>query len=215
MPSCANVTGSDTSVCCDHTPGCCDTGEGRFELLPSNPQPFAVWDETESRFVKVSSTTTSTSTTSATSSTSATGSETTLPPTQATTNGSLPPQPSNQDPDQDSNQPESPGLSVGVQAGIGVGVSIVGILLGVIAWLLWKLYQSKKATNHHHQPGPQDGYHYETQEYPPTASESLYMESVPQEMFTPPSELYTDPPYSELYGSSKAVEAPGRVSMYR
>jgi hypothetical protein len=42
------------------------------------------------------------------------------------------------------------------------------------------------------------------------------MESVPQEMFSPPSELYTEPPSSELYGSSKPVEAPpGGNGMYK
>jgi hypothetical protein len=109
-----------------------------------------------------------------------------------------------------------------VQAGIGVGVSVCGILLGVIAWLLWKLYQSKKERGGAADPGPPDGYYYDThqQEYPPVGGgqghESLYMESVPQEMFSPPSELYTEPPSSELYGSSKPVEAPpGGNGMYK
>jgi hypothetical protein len=107
-----------------------------------------------------------------------------------------------------------------VQAGIGVGVSVCGILLAVIAWLLWKLYQSKKAARADPGPPPPDGYYYETpqqqQQYPPTAHESsLYMDSVPREMFSPPSELYTEPPYSELYGSSKPVEAPGGNGMYK
>jgi hypothetical protein len=38
-------------------------------------------------------------------------------------------------------------LSTAAKAGIGVGVAVGVILLSVIAYLLWRLHQSKKAAN--------------------------------------------------------------------
>ncbi|KAL2192630.1 hypothetical protein P885DRAFT_72830 [Corynascus similis CBS 632.67] len=148
--SCGNVTGRDTSFCCDHTVDCCDTGIGRFELLPSNPEAWATWDNTKSQFIVVkpltaasTSTTASTATpifTSAagTASTASTVTKTSAPPPAQATPGS-------------SGQAESSGLSTAVQAGIGVGVSVSAILLGLIAYLLWKLRTAPTASTDHRQ----------------------------------------------------------------
>jgi hypothetical protein len=43
-----------------------------------------------------------------------------------------------------SQDPHPSGLSTAAQAGIGVGISVSAILLGLIAWLLWKLYRNNK-----------------------------------------------------------------------
>ncbi|KXX81091.1 hypothetical protein MMYC01_202798 [Madurella mycetomatis] len=52
--SCANVTGTDTSYCCgEHPDSCCDSGVGRFDALPSEPEVWAIWDMSLSRFVVV------------------------------------------------------------------------------------------------------------------------------------------------------------------
>lgn len=84
---------------------------------------------------------------------------------------------------------------------------------------MWKLYQSKKAGGASANLGPQQyGHHYEPEtpqqyEYPAPAP-AYPGQVVPHEVYTPPSELYTEPPYSELAGSQKPVEAPG-VTIYR
>ncbi|KAK4153600.1 hypothetical protein C8A00DRAFT_15215 [Chaetomidium leptoderma] len=202
--SCANVTGRDTSFCCGNTNGCCDRGIERFELLPSNPEPFAIWNETISQYVAVTATTASTSTTASatTSTTATTTASTTSSPSSSATSLALPP---GQTQPPESDRAESSGLSVAAQAGIGVGVSLCGILLGVIAYLLWKLYQNKRGANPEDNPR-----HYGDKQYPAPQCSG----QVPQEMFADPAEMYGDSPYVELDGPQKPIEM-AAGAMYR
>lgn len=51
------------SFCCDHDANCCNSGLGRFNLLPSNPTTSATWDVQLTRFVVLSPKSTITPTT--------------------------------------------------------------------------------------------------------------------------------------------------------
>ncbi|KXX74638.1 hypothetical protein MMYC01_208524 [Madurella mycetomatis] len=127
--SCANVTGTDTSYCCDgHRAFCCDEGVARFEVFPSSPEVFATFDAEVSQFVVIQRTTSSsalstptTTTTSAAALTSTSQSSNPTPDSSAQT------------------QPAPPALSTGAQAGIGVGAGILAVALAVVAFLLLKL----------------------------------------------------------------------------
>lgn len=130
--SCANVTGTDTSYCCDgHRAFCCDEGVARFEVFPSEPEVFATFDAGLSQFVIIQRTTSSSS------------SSTFSTPTTATTSAAAQTStPENSDPTSGSSaqtQPAPPALSIGAQAGIGVGAGILAIALAAIAFLLFKL----------------------------------------------------------------------------
>lgn len=138
--SCANVTRTDTSYCCDgRTANCCDTGVARFDVLPSNPQVSATWNAKSSRFAVVLTTTSSTPTLTL---------PTTSGFTDATTNT---PNPSPTFPNQSPDPPGLPqtttqGLSTAAQVGIGVGAAAVGaMLMAAVVWLLWRRRKSKTA----------------------------------------------------------------------
>ncbi|KAL7934403.1 hypothetical protein V8C35DRAFT_302496 [Trichoderma chlorosporum] len=119
--SCSNVTNSDTSYCCDHTNGCCDSGAGRFNVLPQNPQAWATWNNEASVYKVVGTVFTGTP-----SKATSTG------PATTTTQSA----PTNSSPSQDD---QSSGLSAGAKAGIGVGVAVGVILIAIVAFLVWKL----------------------------------------------------------------------------
>ncbi|UKZ56948.1 hypothetical protein TrVGV298_010795 [Trichoderma virens] len=135
--SCSNVTNTDTSYCCDHTNGCCDTGAGRFNILPKNPQVWATWNNEASVYKVVGTVYTSSPSTTSKVPTKATS---TAPATTTTTSAA----PTNSSPSQSD---QSSGLSTGAKAGIGVGVAVGVILLAVIAFLAWKLRQRKASTH--------------------------------------------------------------------
>ncbi|KAL7811306.1 hypothetical protein V8C26DRAFT_408699 [Trichoderma gracile] len=131
--SCSNVTNADNSFCCDHTNGCCDSGAGRFNVLPKEASVWATWNVEASSYRVVGTVYTGnpTSTSSAATNTrSTTGSGTT------TTSSA----PTNTNPS-DSDKPS--GLSNGAKIGIGVGVGVGVVLLAAIAFLVWKLRQRK------------------------------------------------------------------------
>ncbi|PTB64867.1 hypothetical protein BBK36DRAFT_1170536 [Trichoderma citrinoviride] len=133
--SCSNVTNADNSFCCDHTNGCCDSGAGRFNVLPRDPDVFATWNNEASSYRVVGTVYTGnpTSTSSAPAKTTST--------TAATTTSSAP---TNTSPPNDSDQ--SSGLSNGAKIGIGVGVGVGVVLLAAIAFLVWKLRQRKASS---------------------------------------------------------------------
>ena len=195
--SCGNVTNTDTSFCCDHTANCCNTGNGRFELLPSNPEPWATWDNTKSQFIVVkplsTATTTSTSTTAntptptSTSARSSTTTTTSSPPPAQTAPGAI-----------TSDQAQSTGLSTGAQAGIGVGVSVSAVLLGVIAYLLWKLYQNQKGAKQPENQGQDTNQQYPTSPY--------HGQVTQPEMYAYPGELSAERPPMELGGIPRPQE---------
>ncbi|EAQ92022.1 hypothetical protein CHGG_00257 [Chaetomium globosum CBS 148.51] len=146
--SCSNVTNTDTSFCCDgHRAFCCDDGVARFNVLPSNPQAWATWDNSASHFVVVQDLkTTSTGSLPAATGTSTTPSTT---PPAATTDSdqtqSAPTSPTATDTSTPSESPQSTTLPIAAQAGIGVGIGALAIALAAVAYLLWKLRRSKKA----------------------------------------------------------------------
>lgn len=119
----------------------------RFNVLPSNPQAWATWDNSASHFVVVQDLkTTSTGSLPAATGTSTTPSTT---PPAATTDSdqtqSAPTSPTATDTSTPSESPQSTTLPIAAQAGIGVGIGALAIALAAVAYLLWKLRRSKKA----------------------------------------------------------------------
>lgn len=134
MVSCSNVTDSDTSYCCATEAGCCDSGVGRFELLPSNPRVTATWNSASFRFAAVetssSSATSQAFTSSATPrvlSSSTTASTFTLEPSDQLAELSTPPSV----------------LPASAKAGIGVGIGLAGVNFAGLAYILWKFNKLK------------------------------------------------------------------------
>ena len=158
LVSCSNVTGSDTSYCCDGPAFafCCDKGVARFDVLPSKPQVLARWDAKATQFVAVSQTVTATTSSYTSSTTSrATSSATTNPPVAATLSSSA----SQTAPPESTTIAQPPSLSTAAQAGIGVGAAFLALALAAVAYLLFKL-RNKKAQlarlqqeQHQHQGG--------------------------------------------------------------
>jgi hypothetical protein len=80
---------------------------------------------------------------------------------------------------------QSSGLSTGAQVGIGVGVSVGAILLGIIAYLLWKLQRHKNHQGRGAGPSQKPGPWGEDHQYPTT----LYPGQFPQPGYSEPQEL--------------------------
>lgn len=133
MVSCSNVTDSDTSYCCATEAGCCDSGVGRFELLPSNPRVTATWNSASFRFVAVATSSSSATSQAFTSSatpgvlSSSTASTSTLEPSDQLTESSTPPSV----------------LPASAKAGIGVGIGLAGVNFAGLAYILWKFNKLK------------------------------------------------------------------------
>jgi hypothetical protein len=158
--SCSNVTGSSTSYCCDHSEDCCDTGTGRFSVLPENPREWAVYNRASRRFVVVGTTydgneSTSSQRTSSTATTIRSETQSIQPESssaivQTTGTTSQPTTSTSTEPDPDSatsTAPPSkprPGLSTAGIAGIAVGVGIAFIALLVAAYLVGRRHRRKK-----------------------------------------------------------------------
>ncbi|KAL6856717.1 hypothetical protein J3F83DRAFT_751584 [Trichoderma novae-zelandiae] len=132
--SCSNVTNADNSFCCDHTNGCCNSGAGRFNVLPKNPQVWATWNNEASSYRVVGTVYTGNPT--STSRGSAKTKATTAPATTTTTSSA----PTNTNPGESD---QSSGLSNGAKAGIGVGAGVGAILVAAVAFLVWKLRQRR------------------------------------------------------------------------
>lgn len=127
--SCQNVTNSPADYCCDHTNGCCDSGVGRFQILPSSAVTSAVWISSATAFSDLSR---STGTSTETGTRSRT--HTTFPATKTAAASST-----------NTPQSSSGGLSTGAQAGIGVGAAVGALLvLGAIGFFFWRRRQSSR-----------------------------------------------------------------------
>ncbi|KZL63533.1 hypothetical protein CI238_02888 [Colletotrichum incanum] len=155
--SCSNVTGIGTSYCCDHAVNCCDSGVGRFDVLPVEPEVWATWNRESSRFVVILQTSskslTSTSILPSTISSietlaSASPTPTVMVPTISlptggkaqTSTGPMPKPTSSQDDAQEGSE-----LSTAAKAGIGVGTGAGALLIAAVAFLLLKVRNNKKA----------------------------------------------------------------------
>ncbi|RYP72589.1 hypothetical protein DL771_004084 [Monosporascus sp. 5C6A] len=151
LVSCSNVTNDATSYCCDHTGRCCDSGVGRFTVLPAIPTTTATWDRLLTRFVAIatpssSATSQSTSTTSQSTTTTSQSTTTTssssgeTSPSSTTSSTSVAPNAPSQSP-----LATSTTLSTGAQAGIGIGAGVGAILIAALIYVLWKLRKTEKA----------------------------------------------------------------------
>ncbi|KAH7121619.1 hypothetical protein EDB81DRAFT_872894 [Dactylonectria macrodidyma] len=146
--SCSNVTDSDTSYCCDHNAGCCNSGVGRFNVLPAEPEIWATWDQEASQYAvigtlfdsKPTSSIAPTTTSDVSSTSSATSTLTTTTPETSTPVPTY----SGQAASRSSEVPR--GASPGAKAGIGAGAGIGAILIVAVAYLLSKTGKSRWAT---------------------------------------------------------------------
>lgn len=132
MISCSNVTNADNSFCCDHTNGCCDSGAGRFNVLPKEAEVWATWNVEASSYRVVGTVYTGNPTSTSSAPTRSSTSTGTTTATSATPTGTAP-----------NDSDKSSGLSNGAKIGIGVGVGVGVVLLAAIAFLAWKLRQRK------------------------------------------------------------------------
>ncbi|CAH0027555.1 unnamed protein product [Clonostachys rhizophaga] len=114
--SCTNSTKKENSYCCDFDPGCCDSSRV-FDLLPEKPTIYAVWDDSQKRFVSVGASSTATTT------------------SHAPTNTSSPV----------GDSEHTWGLSVGAKAGIGVGAAVLALLVAAVGYLFWKIHRKPAA----------------------------------------------------------------------
>lgn len=146
MISCANVTDADTSYCCDHMPNCCNSGVGRFNVLPPEPDIWARWnrDSEEYSVVGTMFEDTATTTSSQPRPTTSRAPATTTNESQTTASQIPEPKESIDDPNE-----EEESLSTGAMAGIGVGAAIGVLLVVAVSFLLWKLRRQKKAQSSH------------------------------------------------------------------
>ncbi|ETS75657.1 hypothetical protein PFICI_12601 [Pestalotiopsis fici W106-1] len=142
--SCSNVTGTDTSYCCDHTSFCCDTGVSRFTVLPSNPTTSATWNPSSSIYVVVASKSSSTTSTTSTGSTTTTTTGTSQGETTPSSSGSNSSSTAETSGTGAAVASGSTGLSSGAAAGIGVGGGVAVIIIACIAFFLIRSHRKRK-----------------------------------------------------------------------
>lgn len=133
--SCSNVTDTDTSYCCDHTVDCCDTGVGRFRVLPSDPDVWARFDTKEETYRVVGTMFTGNPTSSETE-TIATSTATTT--SSGTTTEADPANETSSNASDEQGNETSNGLSTGAKAGIGVGAGLAVLLVLALAVFCWR-----------------------------------------------------------------------------
>jgi hypothetical protein len=152
--SCNNVTKDHVSYCCDHgIANCCDSGDGRFDVLPYPTSLIATWNPAASRFSPLhsSSTSTTTSHSSPASLISTTSATTTMASLMTSSAPTTPEASSSAVPDSLSN---GPGLSKGAQVGIGLGV-VGGVLLAaLLAYLIWRVHKTYNAVKQQQELNP-------------------------------------------------------------
>lgn len=152
--SCSNVTGSDTSFCCDHNSGCCNSGVGRFAVLPSNPKVWATWNRKANEYTVVGTIFTDESTSTTALVTSDTSSSVTVATSTHATTTSEASASSSSVSDTPASSDEPAGMSTGAKAGIGAGIGVGAMLAATVVYLLWRIRKNKKAAegNNHIPP---------------------------------------------------------------
>lgn len=154
LESCEYVTNRDVDYCCAHAPGasqCCESGNGRFKVLPENPQIWARWLDGAYDVVGTvidigdTSTVVSTSTSTSTSTTSSSSESESQSETQVTTTTAALPMNTSEGSVEHEEDGSETGLSTGAKAGIGVGAAIGAMLLIAVIWLGYKHHQHRKA----------------------------------------------------------------------
>ncbi|KAI1744505.1 hypothetical protein F4680DRAFT_468454, partial [Xylaria scruposa] len=117
--SCNNVTKNHVSYCCDHAiANCCDSGDGRFDVLPYPTSLVATWNSAASEFKVLPGASTTTSSSSSTVSISTMSPTTTMASLITSSASTTPATSSSTVPDSSKN---GPGLNKGAQIGIGLG----------------------------------------------------------------------------------------------
>lgn len=156
LVSCANVTQDDTSYCCNGVENCCDSGDGRFSVGPSNPTKVATWNAASTKFVAVSVATDSSSASTSSTSTLSTRSTSTIStsPTSTVADGSdtaaANPLGDTNTASQSSGTSSSPtaqpssDLSSGAKAGIGIGAAVGAVLIAALTYTIWRLQKMSK-----------------------------------------------------------------------
>ncbi|KAI4603481.1 hypothetical protein KJ359_003292 [Pestalotiopsis sp. 9143b] len=134
--SCSNVTNTDTSYCCDHTNGCCDSGVSRFTVLPASPTTVATWNPTLSRYVQLSTSTSSSSTSTTTGAQSETTTSGSSTATSSSSSGTASPT--------SSSSSSSSGLSTGAAAGIGVGGAVAAVAIAAAIFFLVRSHRKRR-----------------------------------------------------------------------
>ncbi|SCV34641.1 uncharacterized protein FFB14_05100 [Fusarium fujikuroi] len=143
--SCSNVTNSDTSYCCDHNTNCCNSGVGRFNVLPSDPEVWATWNRKATRYDVVGTMFSGQSTTETTSATTDVTSSTTSASSSSSTTTSDASIPSSSVSDTPEPSEAPAGLSTGAKAGIGAGIGVGVIMAVAVIYLFWKMRRNEKA----------------------------------------------------------------------
>ncbi|CAG7555047.1 unnamed protein product [Fusarium equiseti] len=201
--SCSNVTGSDASFCCDHNPNCCNSGVGRFNVLPSNPEVWATWDRKATEYAVVGTVFIGESTTTAASATSDTSSLVTYTTSASITTASEASSSSSHAPDSTTSTEGAPGMSIGAKAGIGAGIGAGAVLAVAVVYLLWKMRRNKKAIE-------------QEKQFPPTYygpgmdaswQQSHYTHGVKELHSQPPQELHGQ----TLQGYNVRAELPAHI----
>ncbi|KAH6956456.1 hypothetical protein DER45DRAFT_269864 [Fusarium avenaceum] len=122
--SCSNVTNSDTSYCCDHNSNCCNSGIGRFNVLPSNPEVWATWNRKATQYVVVGTIFKDESTSTKASATTTIISSATCTASASVTSASETSMSSSSMPKTTESSEAPSGLSTGAKAGIGAGIGV-------------------------------------------------------------------------------------------
>jgi hypothetical protein len=200
--SCQNVTGSDTSYCCDHQNGpCCENGVGRFNVMPPHPSTSATYNNQASRY-DVLPPTSKPSPTQSTSASSTAGPKTTGGDGQSPANQNGGPTGTGSDTAQPTEKP-SEGLSSSASAGIGVGVGLGVAALAVASYLLWRRYRKNKASREFAQGAPSGPYGVASgmPQHQPVADyykQQPQPQPQPQWQPSPPQEMASDTYFHEL-----------------
>ncbi len=121
--------------------GCCDSGDGRFSVLPPNPTTSAIWNDSLTQYVVVSTSTSSASTYYTTITTS----------TTAPASTQLVVSPETLSEESSGNSLE---LSKSAKAGIGAGVGVGAILVLALSYLIWRLRMTKALLAHNQADEP-------------------------------------------------------------
>ncbi|EPE35071.1 hypothetical protein GLAREA_10767 [Glarea lozoyensis ATCC 20868] len=150
--SCQNSTNTDTSFCCDHVSLCCDSGIGRFDLLPRESFISATWNSASTQFVVISAVSSTVATTNSrstvrtslasliTTSTLQLSSERSQTPAFTSSDSTtIAAGISTSSATGTASVSRGPFLSVGAKAGIGVGVIAGVFVAALVGYLMWRL----------------------------------------------------------------------------
>ncbi|KAM5368601.1 hypothetical protein ACJA88_010951 [Fusarium oxysporum] len=192
--SCSNITGSDTSYCCDHNTNCCNSGVGRFNVLPSDPEVWATWNRKATRYDVVGTMFSGQSTTETASTTTDVTSSTASASFTTTSDASIP---SSSVPDTREPSETPAGLSTGAKAGIGAGVSVGAIMAVAVIYLFWKMRRNEKAAKQGEQQPPLNNNPmtdaWQQSQYVYASKGYQYQPQSPQELSGTPLQGYNGP----------------------